>query len=117
MKKAIVFLDILGISSATICMAHCLIFPLLSILPFGLQNNSWVDIAFACIGMFVVSKLLMSDALKKVKIILGISILIVLTGVILEVVFDIGNELVLIGGIGMIMGHYLNYKSHKNKFY
>ena len=113
MNKAITFLDILGISSVTICMAHCLIFPVLSILPFGLKNNSWVDIAFASIGLYVVSIILMSNALKKVKIILGISILIVLISVFLENIFKIDNIFIFIGGIGLITGHYLNYKSHK----
>lgn len=103
-------LDILGISSATICMAHCLIFPLLTIIPLGLLHNQWIDIAFACIGMFVVSKIILSNTLIKVKIILGISIILIVIGVILELLINVDYYLILIGGCGMIIGHILNFK-------
>ena len=106
-------LDILGISSATICLVHCLIFPILTILPFGIQNNHWVDLAFCSVGLFVVSKIILSDALIKVKLILGISIITVVFGVVLEILFDKDYWLILIGGLGMIVGHFLNFRSTK----
>ena len=106
-------LDILGISSATICMAHCLIFPLLTIIPLGLLHNQWIDIAFACLGMFVVSKIILSEALLKVKLILSISIILIIIGVILELLLGADYYLILIGGCGMITGHVLNFKSIK----
>ncbi len=105
-------LDILGISSATICLVHCLIFPILSVLPFAINDNHWIDIAFSCVGMFVVSKVIMSNALLKIKIILGISITLVMLGVILETILNTDFYLVIIGGIGMITGHTINYKYH-----
>lgn len=103
-------LDILGISSATICLAHCLIFPLLTILPIGFIHNEYVDTAFTCIGMFVVSKILMSNAAINVKIILGISILLIIIGVFIEILFNNDSWLILIGGFGMIVGHIINFK-------
>lgn len=111
-KKSILVLDFIGISSASLCMIHCLVFPILSVIPVGITNNHWLDVFFACISMFVVSKIIMSKSPKNVKFILSTSILTVITGVVLESIWDICTQLVLIGGIGMIIGHLLNYKSH-----
>lgn len=109
-NKSIVFLDILGISSASLCLVHCLIFPVLSIIPTGFSHNHWIDVFFACIGMFVVSKITMSNAIIKVKLLLILSISAVAIGVILEIIWNLNTPLVLIGGVGMIIGHLVNYK-------
>jgi hypothetical protein len=106
-------LDILGISSATICLLHCLIFPLITIFPFAFVQNHYIDTAFACIGMFVVSKIVLSNASFKVKIILSCSIILVIIGVCLEILLDFESWFILIGGLGMIIGHLLNFKNHK----
>jgi hypothetical protein len=111
-NKSIAFLDILGISSASLCLVHCLIFPVLSIIPIGFSHNHWIDVFFACIGMFVVCKITMSSAIKKVKIILIFSIAAVVIGVVLEIIWNLDTSLVLIGGVGMIVGHLVNYKSN-----
>ena len=111
-KSSSIILDILGISSATLCLIHCIFFPIITILPLGLCHNHWVDLFFACIGMFVVSKIILSNAIRLVKIILFVSICMVTTGVILESQCGINTNLVIIGGVVMITGHYLNYKSH-----
>ncbi|WP_395076086.1 MerC family mercury resistance protein [Flavobacterium sp.] len=107
-------LDILGISSATICLVHCFVFPLLSILQFNFVNNPWIDIAFASIGMFLVSKILMGNSDIIVKFILLVSILIVIFGIVLEIIFKTDSFLILLGGIGMITGHIVNLKTHKH---
>jgi hypothetical protein len=111
-KQSIAVLNILGISSASLCLVHCLLFPILSIIPLGFSNNHWIDVFFACIGMFVVSKIVMSKTSKKIKLVLFVSIIIVIIGVVLEIIWGINTKMVLIGGIGMIIGHLLNYKSH-----
>lgn len=105
--------DIIGISSATLCLIHCIVFPLLTIIPFGFSDSCIIDALFACIGMFVVSKILMSDASKKVKILLGISIFLIVVSVLMEIAFDVHFGLLYVGGLGMIVGHYLNFKSHR----
>lgn len=114
-KQSLLVLDVIGISSATLCMIHCLLFPLLSIIPLGFSNNHWIDVFFACIGMFVVSKVVLSNATTLVKIILCISIALIITGVVLELLFNRDTSLIIIGGLLMIFGHILNYKSHKIK--
>jgi hypothetical protein len=111
-KQSIIVLDILGISSASLCLLHCLVFPILSIIPFGFSDTHWIDVFFACIGMFVVSKIMMDKTPKKVKLILATSIIVIIIGVVLEIIWKINSQMVLIGGVGMIIGHLLNYKSH-----
>ncbi|CAD0000806.1 MerC domain-containing protein [Flavobacterium salmonis] len=111
-KQSIVVLDILGISSASLCLVHCLLFPILSIIPFGFSDTHWIDIFFACIGMFVVSKIVMGKTAKKVKLILTASITAIIIGVVLEIIWKINTQMILIGGVGMIIGHLLNYKLH-----
>lgn len=107
-------LDILGISSAAICLAHCLLFPILTVIPFGFIHNEYVDTAFACIGMFVVSKIILSNTAMNIKIILGSSIILVIIGVFIEILFNNDSWLILMGGLGMIIGHVLNFKNCKN---
>lgn len=106
--------DILGISSATICLVHCLLFPLLTILPLGLNHNPYIDLIFALIGLFAIVKII-----KKTDIIISgiliLSIALICVSVLAEIFFEIHLDLILIGGVGMIIGHFLNYKSHKRK--
>ena len=105
--------DYLGISSATICMIHCLVFPFLAVLPFGLSNDVFIDIIFACIGLYVVSKVLLTNAPVVVKSILSISIILICVTVFLHILFQKESPLFLVGGGGMIVGHLLNFLMHK----
>ena len=113
MKKTTTpFYDILGISSATICLVHCLIFPLLTILPLGLSHNPFIDLLFASLGLFAIFKIIKKSSLL-VSAILVVSMTLIWISVLSELVLDIHLDLIFIGGIGMIAGHLLNYKSHK----
>ena len=107
--------DILGVSSATLCLIHCMVFPLLTIVPFGFSEHAWIDIFFISIGTFVVVKILLSDANFTVKCILTISLLLVIVSIAIELLFDYKTYLIFFGGVGMIYGHYLNYKHHSQK--
>jgi hypothetical protein len=107
--------DILGISSATLCMIHCMAFPLFTLIPFGLTDDGLVDIVFAAIGLIVVLRILMSTAEAKVKKILGASVLLVAVSVVLEVGFECSTGLLYVGGVGMIYGHFLNFKLQKHR--
>jgi hypothetical protein len=93
------------------------VFPILTIVPLGFSDNVFIDSLFASIGMFVVSKVLMSNATRTVKYILGVAILFILVSVVLDLIFHIHTELILIGGLGMIVGHVLNFKNHKKSIY
>jgi len=112
-KSTTTFYDILGISSATICLVHCLVFPLLTILPLGLSHNPIIDLLFATIGLFAILKIIKKSSLL-ISAILIISMALIWISVLTELFLDIHLDLIFIGGIGMIIGHLLNYKMHKN---
>ncbi|MCV9927926.1 MerC domain-containing protein [Flavobacterium sp. LS1R49] len=104
--------DFLGISSATICLIHCLVFPVLTIIPLGISHNPLIDLLFASVGFFAVIKIIKkSDLLISSILILSLTLIII--SILIEIIVDIHTYLIFIGGIGMITGHYLNYRSHK----
>jgi len=112
-KTTIPFYDILGISSAAICLVHCLLFPLLTVVPLGFSHNPIVDLSFASIGFFAILKIIKKSDLLTASILI-ISMALIWMSILSEIIFDIHLDLILVGGIGMIIGHLLNYKSHKN---
>ena len=109
-------IDIIGISSASLCLIHCIGFPLLTLLPFGFSHDHTIDAFFACIGIWVVLKIVRSNTSKTIKFILGISIFLIVVSVLIDLLFHIHSFLIYIGGVGMIVGHYLNFKRHKINF-
>ncbi|MDL2144098.1 MerC domain-containing protein [Flavobacterium tructae] len=114
MKKTTTpFYDILGISSAAICLVHCLIFPLLTILPLGISHNPFIDLTFASIGLIAILKIIKKSSLL-VAITLILSISLIWISILSEMILDVHLDLIFIGGIGMIIGHLLNYKNHKH---
>ncbi|CAD0001856.1 MULTISPECIES: MerC domain-containing protein [Flavobacterium] len=113
-KTATPFYDILGLSTATICLVHCLIFPLLTILPFGLNHNPVIDLLFALIGVFAIFKIIKKSSVL-VSSILVVSMSLIWISILGEMIFEIHIDLIYLGGIGMIIGHLLNYKLHKKQ--
>ena len=63
-------LDFLGISSATLCLIHCVLFPLLALIPVGISHNHWIDLLFVMIGLYAVVKILKTNVQKYIKAIL-----------------------------------------------
>lgn len=104
--------DILGISSATICLVHCLVLPILTIVPLGITHNPIIDLLFASIGFFAVIKIV-KKATLLVSSILLLSITLIFISIIIEIILDVHTVLIFIGGIGMIIGHIINYLIHK----
>ena len=113
-KTSTSFYDILGISSATICLVHCLVFPLLTILPLGLSHNPFIDLFFAVIGSIAVFKIIKKSNLL-VAMLLIISMSLIWISVLSEIILDLHLDLIFVGGIGMIIGHLLNYKLHRTE--
>jgi hypothetical protein len=111
-KTTTTIYDILGISSAGICLIHCLVFPLLTILPLGWIHNAYIDLLFATIGLFAVIKITKDSNLLVITILI-ISIALIWISVLSELFLDLHSDAIFIGGIGMIIGHFLNYKNHK----
>ena len=108
------FYDVLGISSATICLVHCLIFPLFTILPLGLSHNPIIDIFFALIGLFAIFKITKKSSLF-VSCILIVSMGLIWVSILSEIFLEIHLDLIYYGGIGMIIGHLINFKLHKKQ--
>lgn len=113
-KNTTSFYDILGVSSATICLVHCLLFPLLTVLPLGLNHNPIIDLLFASIGVFAILKIIKKTSLL-VSSILVVSISLIWISILSELLFEIHIDLIYFGGFGMIVGHLLNYKLHKQQ--
>ncbi|WP_166921343.1 MerC domain-containing protein [Flavobacterium poyangense] len=105
--------DILGISSATVCLVHCLIFPLLAIMPLGLSHDPFIDLVFVVIGLYAVLKIIKKTSLL-VSAILIVSLTLIWINVLTEIFLEIHLNVIFIGGVGMIIGHFLNYRAHKN---
>ncbi|PXY44418.1 MerC domain-containing protein [Flavobacterium hydrophilum] len=106
--------DILGISSAAICLVHCLIFPMLTILPLGLSHNPFIDLVFAFLGTFAVSKIIQKSNIL-ISAVLTVSMGLIWISILSELFLDIHLHLIYFGGVGMIIGHLLNYKWHKKQ--
>ncbi len=107
-------LDYIGISTATLCLVHCLVFPLFAIIPLGVSHNHWIDLLFALIGLFAVVKILKTNVQKHIKLILLISISFILLSIIYTIITHKHSVVMYLGGIGMIIGHLLNFKNHKH---
>lgn len=108
------FYDFLGISSAAICLVHCLIFPMLSILPLGLNHNPFIDLVFAVFGTFAVSKIIQKSNIL-ISAVLTVSMVLIWLSILTELFLDIHLHLIYFGGIGMISGHLLNYKLYNKQ--
>ncbi|WP_269233977.1 MerC family mercury resistance protein [Flavobacterium flavigenum] len=108
------FYDILGASTATICLIHCLLFPLLTILPLGLNHDPVIDLVFASIGAFAIFKIIKKSSVL-VSVILLVSMSLIWISILGEMLFEIHIDLIYFGGIGIIIGHLLNYKLHKKQ--
>ncbi|SDR00870.1 hypothetical protein SAMN05421664_3092 [Chryseobacterium soldanellicola] len=50
-------LDYIGLSAATLCLIHCIVFPLLLIVPLGILHNPLVDLLFLLVGGWVVFRI------------------------------------------------------------
>lgn len=115
MKKTTTsFYDILGISSATLCLVHCLIFPILTILPLGFIHNPIIDLLFASLGLFAILKIIKNSALL-ISAILVVSMSLIWISILSELFFEMHLDLIYYGGIGMIIGHLINYKLHRKQ--
>ncbi|AWG25649.1 MerC domain-containing protein [Flavobacterium kingsejongi] len=113
-KTSTASFDILGISSATLCLIHCLAFPLLTLIPLGVSHNPWIDLAFAAIGVFAVAKITKKSHVMAVKVILWSSITLILASVIADLLIHHHSNLMYVGATGLIIGHFINFRAHKH---
>lgn len=107
-------LDAVGISAAVLCLIHCIIFPLLLIIPLGLSHNPYIDLSFLIIGALVVYRITRSMKNRWLKLLFWVSIILISVSVFADLIFETHIPLIYVGAVGLITGHIINFKSHKH---
>nr|MBA3986737.1 MerC family mercury resistance protein [Flavobacteriales bacterium] len=99
---------------ATFCMVHCLVFPLMTIIPVGFSNNHWVDLFFTFIGMLAVVKITKKIGLNPITILLWFSISVVTLSILAEMFFHKHYLTLYLGFTGLIFGHIFIHFKYKH---
>ncbi len=106
--------DWLGISAAVLCLIHCLVFPILIIIPLGLEHDAYIDAAFLLIGAVVVFRITRNMVSKKLKFTFWLAIVLIAVSVLLDLLFHIHSPLIYFGAAVLITAHIINFKNHKH---
>ncbi|MBB6370012.1 MerC domain-containing protein [Chryseobacterium shigense] len=107
-------LDAVGISAAVLCLIHCIVFPLLLIIPLGISHNPYIDLAFLIIGTVVVYRVTKSITRHWLRVLLWASIFLIAVSVFADLIFEIHIPLLYAGAAGLITGHIINFKNHQH---
>ncbi|MGG7469688.1 MerC domain-containing protein [Chryseobacterium arthrosphaerae] len=107
-------LDAVGISAAVLCLIHCIVFPLLLIVPLGISHNPYIDLGFLIIGAIVVFNVTKKTANRQLKLLFWLSILLISISVMTDLIFEIHLPLIYVGAAGLITGHIINFKNHQH---
>lgn len=107
-------LDAVGISAAVLCLIHCIIFPLLLVIPIGISHNPYIDLLFLIIGAIIVFNVTKKISNRWLKILFWASIILISVSVMTDLLFEIHIPLIYIGAAGLITGHLINFKNHKH---
>ncbi|MBT0607365.1 MerC family mercury resistance protein [Aequorivita echinoideorum] len=106
--------DLAGMGAALLCLIHCLLLPLLLIVPFGITDNPYIDMGFLFLGAFPVYRVLSGNATRLVKMTLLISFILIAVSIVVDLIFHMHTGLIYVGAFGLITGHFLNYRSQRN---
>ncbi|HCN51658.1 MAG TPA: MerC mercury resistance protein [Chryseobacterium sp.] len=107
-------LDAVGISAAVLCLIHCIVFPLLLIIPLGISHNPYIDLAFLIIGGVVVFNVTQKTTCQWLKLLFWLSLILILISVMTDMIFEVHLPLIYLGAAGLITGHIINFKNHKH---
>lgn len=107
-------LDAVGISAAVLCLVHCIIFPLLLIIPLGISHNPYIDLAFLIIGTFVVYRQTRYITNNWLRILFWASIGCIAISILIDFLFEIHLPFIYAGAAGLITAHLINFKNHKH---
>ncbi|MGX5684284.1 MerC domain-containing protein [Chryseobacterium cucumeris] len=107
-------LDAVGISAAVLCLIHCIVFPLLLIVPLGISHNPYIDLAFLFIGSVVVLRITKKMEKRWLKFLFWISLSLIFMSILTDFLFEVPLPLIYIGAVGLITGHIINFKNHKH---
>lgn len=106
--------DLLGISAAVLCLIHCLLFPVLMIIPFGFAHDVYIDLVFLLIGTAVVYNVTRRISSKSLKIAFWAAIGLIAISILLHLLFHVHNPLIYVGAAVLITAHLINFKNHKH---
>lgn len=107
-------LDAVGISAAVLCLIHCIVFPLLLVIPIGISHNPYVDLGFLTIGTLVVYRLTKKITNRRLKFLFWVSIGLIAISVAADFIFEVHLPLIYVGAAGLITAHLINFKNHKH---
>lgn len=107
-------LDTIGISAATLCLLHCIVFPLLMVLPFGITHSGLIDLLFLVIGILIVYSLSKRTSNQLLLFLFWLSLAFISVSVFADLFFEIHLPFIYIGAVGLIIGHIINFKNHKH---
>lgn len=107
-------LDAIGISAAVLCLIHCIVFPLLLIIPLGISHNPYIDLAFLIIGTLVVFRITKQVKNPWLNVLFWGSIVLIAVSVMADFIFEVHLPLIYVGATGLITAHLINFKNHKH---
>ncbi|EFK34595.1 MerC mercury resistance protein [Chryseobacterium gleum] len=107
-------LDAVGISAAVLCLIHCIVFPLLLIVPLGISHNPYIDLAFLFIGAVVVFRITKKMESRWLKFLFRISLSLIFISILTDLLYEVHLPLIYVGATGLITGHIINFKNHKH---
>lgn len=107
-------LDAVGISAAVLCLIHCIVFPLLLVIPLGISHNSYIDFAFLLIGAVVVYRVTRTIKNRRLQFLFWASLFLISVSVLADFIFEIHLPLIYLGAAGLITAHLINFKRHKH---
>lgn len=107
-------LDAVGISAAVLCLIHCIVFPLLLIIPLGISHNPFIDLTFLIIGTIVVFRVTKKIKNTWLNALFWSSIGLIAVSVMADFIFEIHLPLIYAGAAGLITAHVINFKDHKH---
>ncbi|BAP31698.1 uncharacterized protein CHSO_2661 [Chryseobacterium sp. StRB126] len=107
-------LDAVGISTAALCLIHCIVFPLLLVIPIGISHNAYIDLGFLAIGALIVYRLTKQITNRKLKSLFWVSIGLIAVSVAADFIFEVHLPLIYVGAAGLITAHLINFKNHKH---
>lgn len=106
--------DMIGLSAAVLCLIHCLLFPVLMIIPLGIEHDVYIDAGFLLIGAAIVYRITGSLQSKRLKLTFWTAIGFITASVLLDMLFHIHSPLIYIGALLLIIAHIINFRNHKH---
>lgn len=107
-------LDAIGISAAVLCLIHCIVFPLLLIVPMGISHNPYIDLGFLIVGTTVVFRITKQVKNLWLNVLFWGSIVLIAVSVMADFIFEVHLPLIYVGAAGLITAHLINFKNHKH---